>query len=509
MSVEKVSDRNAILQKEVYGLEAGEIDQASKATAWALKTRSYIGKIGAEEGGIERVPESLRTNQHPRDMFYLFMSVNVGTATLAFGILGPGLFELGWWDSFLTLLFFNLIGSIPPALTATLGPQTGLRTMVIPRYSFGWWPGKLVAFINLINQIGWAMVNTIAGAAILYDVGGGNLPLSVAVLIIGLCAMVVGLFGYKYVHIYERYSWGVILICMIILCGFGAKHFVNVPMGTGPAEISSVLSFGTSIIGFQISWAPIAADYAVYMRETHKPWKVFTSAYWGLFLSQFFIECLGAALMTTVKGSDAFSNAYDAFGFGGLVGQCFEGYGTGVRGFGKFIEVLLSFSVVAVVTTNIYSLGLNVQIISNSLLKIPRLCWSLLGGAAAIGAAVGGRDHLQQAMEDFLNVIAYWLTPFLAILLLEHLVYRRGYQYDLTAWDKPKKLPYGFAAFFTFAVGLILAILSMSQTWYVGPIALAVGNAPFGTDISWELALGATIILYVPLRYIERKYTGL
>jgi hypothetical protein len=103
------------------------------------------------------------------------------------------------------------------------------------------------------------MVNTIAGANILDDVGDGNLPESVSVLIIGLVALVVGLFGYQVVHKYERYSWIVMLVCFCIVAGFGAKHFVNVPMGTGAAGTSSVLSFGTAIIGFQISWTTIAA----------------------------------------------------------------------------------------------------------------------------------------------------------------------------------------------------------------------------------------------------------
>jgi purine-cytosine permease-like protein len=352
------------------------------------------------------------------------------------------------------------------------------------------------------------MVNTIAGANILDDVGDGNLPESVSVLIIGLVALVVGLFGYQVVHKYERYSWIVMLVCFCIVAGFGAKHFVNVPMGTGAAETSSVLSFGTAIIGFQISWTTIAADYAVYIRETTKPWKVCLWTWSGLFFSQFLIELLGAALMTTINGSDAFTAAYNARGVGGLTGQIFEGYGTGVRNFGKFIQAILSFSVVAVVITNVYSLGLNVQMISSHLIKVPRLIWSLIGGAAFLIAAIAGRNHLQEVMEDFLNVIAYWLTPFLAIMLLEHLCFRRGYAYDITAWEDPKKLPYGFAAFTVFCIGTVLAILCMSQVWWVGPIALAVGNAPYGTDISWELALGATIVLYVPLRWLERRMTG-
>ena len=80
-----------------------------------------------------------------------------------------------------------------------------------------------------------------------------------AVLILGLGALIIGAFGYDLVHKYERYSWIVMLICFCVVAGFGAKHFVNVPMGSGATEISSVLSFGTTIISFQVSWSTIAA----------------------------------------------------------------------------------------------------------------------------------------------------------------------------------------------------------------------------------------------------------
>lgn len=52
--------------------------------------------------------------------------------------------------------------------------------------------------------------------------------------------------------------------------------------------------------------------------------------------------------MTTVAGSDAFAAAYEVAGVGGLTGQVFQGYGAGVVGFGKFIQVILSLSVIGV-----------------------------------------------------------------------------------------------------------------------------------------------------------------
>lgn len=269
-SVEVDSEKEGyVSDAHPYEVSSGEV-ATTKAGSLNQKFRHWIRTAGAEEGGIERVPEENRTNQKPHSLFTIFMSANVCVATLAFGTLGPGLFELGFVDSMLCLLFFNIIGSISTALMATMGPKLGLRTMVLPRYSFGWYPAKVIAVLGLLNQIGWAMVNSIAGATILYDVGNTKLPMSVAVFIICFCAMVVGAFGYKQVHQFERYAWMVVLVCMIIVAGFGAKHMVNTPMGSGPAEISSVLSFGTTIIGFQISWGPIAADYGVYMRQDSK-----------------------------------------------------------------------------------------------------------------------------------------------------------------------------------------------------------------------------------------------
>jgi purine-cytosine permease-like protein len=166
---------------KAYDTSTGYVGTSTGSFA---KLRHWIRSAGAEEGGIERIPEELRTNQKPHSLFTIFMSSNICVATLAFGTLGPGLFGLGFWDSFCCLLFFNIIGSVPCALMATMGPKMGLRTMVLPRYSFGWFPAKIIAFIALLNQIGWAMVNSIVGAEFLYDVGDEKLPLAVAVLLI-------------------------------------------------------------------------------------------------------------------------------------------------------------------------------------------------------------------------------------------------------------------------------------------------------------------------------------
>lgn len=471
------------------------------------EVRRWIRSVGAEEFGIEPITKEMRTNQPAVDLCTIFLAANCNVTTLATGYLGTTSYGLGWWDSFLCVLFFNIVGVIPPVICATLGPKLGLRTMIIPRYCFGWWPVKVIAILNIINQIGWGIVSGITSGDVLYDVGSGRFPLSVAVLVVCLVGFAFGLLGYRILHIYDRYSWMVMLLAFILLAGFGAKHFETVPMGSGSVERSNVFAFGVAIIGYELAWLPVAADYGVYLKDTISSR---TTGLWtlvGLFSSQVLIEWLGAAVGTLSQSSNPlFADAYNDGGVGGLIGTIFKSYhSTGLTGFGKLIEVLIAFSTSAVISTNIYSLGLSVQVISPKLLVVPRFVWSLIGGCILLACSIAGRDVLSDVMTNFLSICTYWLAPFCTILLLEHFIWRRCYAYDLSAWDDPAKLPYGIAASVSFIVGTVLSLLCMNQVWWVGPIALGIGPAPYGTDISWLLALSVCTVLYVPLRMWERR----
>jgi purine-cytosine permease-like protein len=106
--------------------------------------------------------------------------------TFALGALGPSTFALGWWDSFLAILFFDIIGSLGPSLLITLGPKTGLRCMTLSRYAFGLIPGGFLAFVNVLTCIGWSMVNTMAGAEVFYALTDLKLPLAVCILILAI-----------------------------------------------------------------------------------------------------------------------------------------------------------------------------------------------------------------------------------------------------------------------------------------------------------------------------------
>jgi len=77
-----------------------------------------------------------------------------------------------------------IIGTLGPGLLVTLGAKSGLRCMTVARYAFGLYVGGLIAFVNVLTAIGFAMINTMAGAEAFYAVTNTKLPLAVCILIL-------------------------------------------------------------------------------------------------------------------------------------------------------------------------------------------------------------------------------------------------------------------------------------------------------------------------------------
>jgi len=100
-----------------------------------------------------------------------------------------------------------------------------------------------------------------------------------------------------------------------------------------------------------------------------------------------------------------------------------------------------------------------------------------------------------------LGIIGYWSGAYAIILTIEHFVFRHGdtVNYDISIWNKPRKLPLGLAAFLSLAIGFGIAVPAMDQVWYVGPIAKKTG------DLGFELAFIAGFLVYPPLRWLEKR----
>ncbi|KAF2496926.1 purine-cytosine permease [Lophium mytilinum] len=481
------------------------------------KIQRLAGKFKIEQRGIERVPENERDDNSLLNVGTMWLSANMVVSSFAIGLLGKSLFYLGFVDAILVVIFFNLIGIIPVCYFSTFGPRFGLRQMVLSRFWFGWWGVKLIAIFNVLACIGWSSVNSIVGAQLIHAVNN-DVPGYAGIIVIAVCTFLITLFGYKVVHAYEFWSWIPTFIIFLIILGVFAHSgdFVNIPMGVGTSELGSVLSFGSVIYGFATGWTSYAADYTVYQPSNQGRTKVFFSVWLGLIIPLLFTEMLGVAIMsaTSLNGGDnIYQTGYDASGTGGLLaavlfppaGSSHSGLGT----FGKFCLVILALSIIANNCPNIYSVALTMQVLGRWTQRVPRFLWTAIGTAVYIAIAIPGYSHFESVLENFMNFIGYWLAIYEGIAFSDHFFYKRGMAgYIPEHYDQPRKLPPGIAAIAAFCFGVAGMVTGMSQVWFVGPIALHAGEAPFGGDVGFELGFAFSFTSYTFLRYFERKYFG-
>lgn len=167
-----------------------------------------------------------------------------------------------------------------------------------------------------------------------------------------------------------------------------------------------------------------------------------------------------------------------------------------VGNFGKFLTVLLSLSVAGNIAPTLYSTCLNIQVFIPVLYVVPRYVFSILATAIVLPLAIVGSHRFYDTLTNFLGLIGYWASAFIAVILVEHFVFRRNDHgmYDVSCWNKPSALPWGWPAICASVGSFGLVVPCMEQIWFVGPIAKTTG------DIGFEVAFAVTVLLYLPLR---------
>ncbi|KAK9248729.1 permease for cytosine/purines, uracil, thiamine, allantoin-domain-containing protein [Lipomyces tetrasporus] len=475
-----------------------------KGSSLFAKAQRLGARFQMEIRGIERVPEEEQTENSIWNAASMWFAANMVISTFSLGTLGISIFGMAFWDSVLTIIFFNILGIIPVAFYSTFGPRFGLRQMILSRFWFGFHGVKIFAFLNCIACVGWAVVNTVVAAQLLHTVNNGSLPPWGGVIVVSIGTFAITLFGYKAVHIYEKWAWiPTSIIFLIVIARFKMSGtFTFGTLETGHIEAGNVLSFGAAIFGFATGWASFASDYVVYQPKQTSRVKIFAAIFGGLGFPLLFCEILGAACMTGTLTSTSYADNYIENGIGGLLYAILVP--DSLHGFGQFCLVVMALSTVANNCPNMYSVVLSVQTIDSNLAKIPRIVWTLIATGVFLAISIPAYYSFESFMDNFMNIIGYWLAIYEAISLPEHFLFKRGFSgYNVDDYDSPSKLPVGLSACFAFCCGVAGAVLGMFQVWWTGPIAALIPG-----DVGFELSFGFALVAYLALRPFELRYFG-
>lgn len=367
----------------------------------------------------------------------------------------------------------------------------------------GYWPSKIACFLNIVLMAGYCAIDCIIGGQLLSAVSGGSMSIVVGIIVVALVCLVVAVFGMSLFHTYERYAWLPQVLVLFILIGSAGPHFDASLQSVGNSSTISGnrLSFFCLSIYVVSSWSAAASDYYVYYPETTAGWKTFLMTFAGLWLSFILVELLGVGLASGIATTPAWAEAY-SISSGALIVAGYDG----LRGFGKFCAVVIAFGVCANSIPGTYSAALGCQVMGRYGKAVPRYIWACVIVVVYLVCGLAGRNNLFNILSNFLALMGYWIEVFVCIVLEEHLIFRRVIGFDWTAWEDKKRLPIGIAALIAFLLGWVGAILGMNQVWYVGKLAVLVGDD--GADLGFWVGCGFALISFPPLRYWELKRFG-
>lgn len=352
---------------------------------------------------------------------------------------------------------------------------------------------------NLATLTGFTVIICVVGGQCIAAVNGSVSP-DVGIVIVALCGMTISFFGFKVLHWYETVAWAPSLLMLAVATGLGGSQLRHQAVPAAPASAPAVLSFGMIVASYMIPWACLASDFTTYFHPSAPTRRIFAYGYLGVVIPTVLLMTLGAAIGGAVASVPAWSDGYDANMVGGVLAAMLEPAG----GFGQFAVVVLALTLLGNVACTMYAITLNFQTLVPALARVPRYVFSVVVTAVVVPVAIRAAADFFDNLENLVSLIGYWSAAFVGVFGAEHFVFRRGdaAAYAVAAWDDARLLPVGVAAVASAVLSFALVVPCMDQVWWTGPIARTTG------DIGFEVAFVLSAGLYVPLRWLERKWFG-
>ena len=449
-----------------------------------IAAEHYGGKTAAvEPGGVEIVPASERHGR-PGQLLWTWSSPNLEFATIAVGILGPLAFGLTFWQSVAAIVLGTVLGSVTHGVLSTWGPPSGLCQMVLSRVGFGYRGNILPAGINaVIAGIGWFAVNSVSGALALHVLVSA-LPDWLCLLIVVGAQLGIAFYGHNLVQAFERYAGPVLAVVFLVglVVVFSKSHpgAARIDPGFPLPTSGGFLIEAAAAFGYACGWNPYASDYTRYLPATANRARVGLFAGLGVLISCILLESGGAAMVSAAgKAADVIPGPYT-----GLMPTWL----------GDLTLLCIAVGAVCANVLNIYSgamsfLALGIKLPLRRARAVVAVVFGVLGFILALVAIANPGVNY----ENFLLIIAYWIGPWLGVVLVDRYLHRRADLVPLALDLRRENL----AGPIAMAVGIGISIwLFSNQTKYVGVVPSA---HPGVGDITFFVGFVVAAVLYAVL----------
>jgi len=419
-----------------------------------------------------------------RDLFTLWFGGNIAPLPIVTGALGVQLFHLNLVWGIIAILVGHLVGGVLMALHSAQGPQMGIPQMIQSRAQFGTLGALLVVVIAGVMYIGFFASNIVLAGKSLHGVVEA-VPVPVGIVIGALGSGIIGIIGYRFIHVLNRIGTWVLGIGIVVGFGYIFSHVQSDDFLTrGGFNLAGWLATVSLAALWQIAFAPYVSDYSRYLPADVKVSSTFWTTYLGSALGSSLSFIFGAvAVLAIPAGADTMDAVKLATG-----------------SLGPVMLVLFLLSVISHNALNLYGAVLSIITLVQTFAYrwIPtaksRAVLSLIVLAACCVVAVFASADFIGHFVDMVLVLLVVLVPWTAINLIDFYVIHKG-DYDIQSIFKVDGGIYGRynpQALIAYAVGIVVQIPFMNTPLYVGPISEYIN----GADLSWLVGLAVTSPLY-------------
>jgi nucleobase:cation symporter-1, NCS1 family len=444
-----------------------------------------------EQHGIDRIADDERWAR-PRDLAGMWAGASIQVEYFVYGAI---LMTFGFnVAQALSLVVIGNLSYLLLGVCSLQGPQAGTTVFGINRAPYGPNGSRLVAFFNWLTMIGFEVEGLIliVGAALVLCMKSGadpGTPAKVA-LVIGAVAVqaVLPFLGHATIVKTLRVLIVPFVVLFCIMSGFAAPH-VDLSAASHGASwqvYMGGLAFTIALSG--LGWTECGNDYSRYLPTNASKPAVVGWVTIGTAIPQALLMVLGIAVGTFLTSVGTASNAFLPFAHQAV----FPSW---------FVVVFLLFSIVQLFGVNsldLYSSGVTLQALG---LPVRRYQAVVLDSAICLGITLYATFNasFNTLLKDFVAVVIAWIAPWVAIFLVDWIM--RRYRYAPLELQRTDRRSLYWAnggihwpAVIAQAVGTVLSVLAISQPFFVGPIAGALGGG--GADLSIFTGMAAGGLAY-------------
>jgi NCS1 family nucleobase:cation symporter-1 len=438
-----------------------------------------------ESHHIERIPEAARHGK-PWHQFAFWFGGNVNVFNVVLGAVTVSIGLTFWW-ALIAISVGTIIGALLIALHATQGPKLGVPQTIQSRGQFGFYGAAFMFPAVLVLNIGFIAAQLVIQAQSMQGVVG-SVTLPEWIVILAIPAVVIGIFGYRWIHRVMQATAivvGVSLVIMFIqglMYGSMSAHEASMSRPSAGLFLAGV----ALLVIDMLSFGPFVSDYTRYLPADTSGKRLFWGIYAGNVIATIGSCAVGAYLAALLPTLVAADGPVAAIG----------------KVSGKWALIIMAASLINACTFNAYTGAFQVLSFANMWTRLRAISVSLrvvpfiVVMAVGVVVAIIGYKHFVNNLINFLDVLLVLFIPWSAVNLTDYFIIRRG-EYNVASFFIPDGV-YGrfmWRGLLAYAIGLAAEWPFVSQPDYIGPLVNKLGGADISWLVGWIVAAGVYLLL--------------